>query len=292
MKSISEKMKERENQLNLCLKDRGFTVQYMEKKDNNMVKDGYIVRKNEEDISPIVYYDPRWFNLPDEEVSAFLIDINENSRPSNVLRYLDPEYVLSHVRPMLLGESNIKWIEDSGMLYHKDENFVILFYERVEDLSWLEEKGEGIIKLTNAICEHIGLSKDEIYRQAFENMEKDMTIMPMKSALMEMVEQNIEYQEEDPTETIYVVSNRNCQYGAASILSKTAYEQLSSVFGHTFIILQSSIHECLVIPYDENADLHYYTQMVNEINMNEVQPEDRLANYAYIYDGNTMQRID
>ena len=37
-----------------------------------------------------------------------------------------------------------------------------------------------------------------------------------------------------------------------------------------FVMLPSSIHECLIMPYDENCDMDKLTNMVDEINLDHV----------------------
>ena len=47
-------------------------------------------------------------------------------------------------------------------------------------------------------------------------------------------------------------------------------------------MLPSSIHECLIMPYDENCDMDKLTNMVDEINLDHVDESEQLADKAYI----------
>ena len=49
----------------------------------------------------------------------------------------------------------------------------------------------------------------------------------------------------------------------------------------TLIILPSSIHEVLVVPYKEGMDMNDMRAMVSEVNATEVLPEDQLISDAY-----------
>ena len=49
------------------------------------------------------------------------------------------------------------------------------------------------------------------------------------------------------------------------------------------VILPSSIHEVLLLPYDESILFRELSDMVSNINQNEVAVEDRLSNHVYFY---------
>lgn len=48
------------------------------------------------------------------------------------------------------------------------------------------------------------------------------------------------------------------------------------------VCLPSSVHEMIILPYEENGDMEVLNNMVAEINQNEVEPEERLTDRAYI----------
>ena len=52
------------------------------------------------------------------------------------------------------------------------------------------------------------------------------------------------------------------------------------------VILPSSIHEVLLIPYEPNISFQELTNMVSHINRAEVPIEDRLSDQVYLYSRN------
>lgn len=82
---------------------------------------------------------------------------------------------------------------------------------------------------------------------------------------------------------VYVVSTKYRKYGAPVILLPKTYEILSKYLGDKFIILPSSIHECLAIEYDEDW-LEEYAEMVETVNRNEVDEVDKLSDHIYLCD--------
>lgn len=50
--------------------------------------------------------------------------------------------------------------------------------------------------------------------------------------------------------------------GAVSILLKSVYEEIAAILGPKFIVIPSSIHECLVVAYNQEENLSTFTEMV------------------------------
>ena len=81
---------------------------------------------------------------------------------------------------------------------------------------------------------------------------------------------------------MYVLTNSHKIFGAASILSTRILDAVSYLIGGDFIILPSSIHECIAVPCG-NMESEELREMVREVNDREVLPEDRLTYSVYKY---------
>ena len=89
-----------------------------------------------------------------------------------------------------------------------------------------------------------------------------------------------------------VVTSKSKVGGAIQIAKPEVRKQLVEIFGGSFIILPSSIHELICV--DDDPEFYSgYVEMVPAINEAEVNPEDRLSDYVYRYnaDADTFQRI-
>ena len=53
---MKEEMKAREKRLNAILKNHGICVEWIESVKNNQTLDGYVIKKEGESLSPILYY--------------------------------------------------------------------------------------------------------------------------------------------------------------------------------------------------------------------------------------------
>lgn len=89
---------------------------------------------------------------------------------------------------------------------------------------------------------------------------------------------------------LYIISNNNNIYGAACILYPNVLQEFADTMGTNLIVLPSSIHECLLLPY--TGDLDAFTAkelnaMVTSINHTEVSLTDRLSNNVYLFKRST-----
>lgn len=67
------------------------------------------------------------------------------------------------------------------------------------------------------------------------------------------------------------------------MLDRVGIRELADSIGvHEFILLPSSIHECILVPKVGEVDMEMFENMVREINTTTVDPLDRLIDRAYL----------
>lgn len=129
---------------------------------------------------------------------------------------------------------------------------------------------------------------DDVFRIALENLEDDFMICSMFDALssgMGLEEGTEEYyiakEEFENAIPMFVVSNKAKVYGAACILTNKAKEMLG---GH-WVVLPSSVHEVIALPFSDGLDMRVLCNMVNEVNGTEVAPTEVLSDRPYLFVG-------
>lgn len=291
MKRMKEEMKAREKQLNAILKNHGIQVEWIENVKNNQTLDGYMIKKEGSSLVPVIYYTPTWYEKTDLEVVGFLVSFCNKEVAFDMKKYINRSYILTNVKPMIIGSDNRGEIERKNFVYDEKEDFLILYYIDVD-----VNDGEGSIKITEPLCEYIGVTKEELMKQAFVNLEKDIYIKSIDEVLKELEnELGIEEDLEEPMESlddVYIVSNKKKDKGAVSILIKSVYEQLAAILGSKFIVVPSSIHECIVVAYNEEENLSVFTEMVKSVNYTNISPDQKLTDHAYLYDGDHFSVIN
>ena len=55
------------------------------------------------------------------------------------------------------------------------------------------------------------------------------------------------------------------------------------------IILPSSVHEVLLVPYNKDMEETDFKTMVREVNETQLEPDEYLSNNVYVYDGNELK---
>ena len=148
--------------------------------------------------------------------------------------------------------------------------------------------------LTNALLDHFGVNENEAFEQAHKNLSEKATIKDMAHILGKMgVPEVLIPKEVRPR--MLVVSTTDSAHGGAAILCKDKICELAKdIDVEKFVALPSSVHEWILVPLykDEegvgvnpnNPDLALFSEMVNDVNMTEVDPEDRLASQSYLID--------
>ncbi len=86
---------------------------------------------------------------------------------------------------------------------------------------------------------------------------------------------------------MYVLSNSSGLNGAGCLLYEGILKDFASCIGSDLIILPSSIHEVLIIPYSKDISFDELAETVFSINQEEVPEEDRLSNHIYFYSGSS-----
>ena len=84
-------------------------------------------------------------------------------------------------------------------------------------------------------------------------------------------------------EPCYVLSNTKGFHGAAVMLYDGVLRAASDRLGGDLIILPSSVHEVLVIPYKDGVDMEQLAETVRMINRTEVPEEEVLSDKVYVY---------
>lgn len=80
---------------------------------------------------------------------------------------------------------------------------------------------------------------------------------------------------------MYVLTNTEKSFGASAILFPAILQAVRARLQSDYYVLPSSIHECIIIPSDEQLDPEALHEMVKEINEEHVAPEELLGDSVY-----------
>lgn len=81
-----------------------------------------------------------------------------------------------------------------------------------------------------------------------------------------------------------VLTNTNKMFGAATILYEGMLEQIAETKGSNFYIIPSSVHEVLILPYDDFISKADLINTIGLVNNDVIEPNQFLSNSLFYYD--------
>lgn len=140
---------------------------------------------------------------------------------------------------------------------------------------------DGSVKVTNALADLWGVKEEDIYRQAFRNMQRaGYELIDIRELLEEVMGED----KEMAGPPMYVVTNKVKCFGAAVILDGDFLENCSLRLKGSFYLLPSSVHEMVAVPYDGRITPGELQMVVKEIKQGVVATEEQLGDTIYYYD--------
>lgn len=218
-------------------------------------------------------------------VQAALQTLKDNEIPEGVERFTerirDWSYVRENVYPILLStEDNQELLQTLVSVPMLDLS--VAYIIRLKTMGGFD----GSIKMSGELLEIYGISKEQLHKQAMENLVKDgykfqdlyslIWNQPASEGFDEApVDGNVD-------EKMYVLTNASSTFGAAGILNKELLKKFAGE--QDYFILPSSIHETLFVPANGRLGKEAFDDMVSEMNGIVVRAEEKLADHSYYYD--------
>lgn len=259
------------------LENRGYIVDEQTCIKNGIEVLGLAVKKNEDDkVVPTIYpediikeADERGLTV--SEVVEGLIPVIEQRPSIDIDRFTDRDYLLSHVRIGVQKEGNENLVKRNSP------------FEGIEEYLYIADDmdGQGFsVKLKPQMLEMAGIKAKGLFKVAEANNHEEFTATPMINLISKMMGEDVGAIEDLP---MYVISNKAGMKGASAMLDKKSISALADEIGvHEFVLLPSSIHECILVPHTRESDLEMFENMVREVNATTVDPLERLVDRAYL----------
>lgn len=176
----------------------------------------------------------------------------------------------------------------SDMPHEQWEDLALYYGVRVSPMV----SKNGIIAIHNSQMEAWGISKEQLKKDAWENMEREYpaVLRPMYDAICGMRGGIALESEETKTgetladEILFVLGNDGDVQGAAYMFDERLMEKIAAKLDSSLIILPSSVDEVIIMRETEGMDMDFMKGMVREVNETTVEPEMQLSNEIYRYD--------
>lgn len=280
------KMKRNVEEINRILKDEEFYIEYNEVQKNNVNKEAYrLIPKTQKMCSPVAYCE-NFENCSDNtEIAKELINIWNKGKSyeiPDIEELGSREFILKNVYPKVVANTNNELIDGQHLVFKEFLDMFVIYYVNIG----ADNEGTASYNVQEKMIANAGIDMEELHSQAIKNLEKEVSIKDMQDIIMNIIgitdESEFDFSQVPEENQMLVLSKKDSMYGASVILCASVLEKLDSFWNGEFVILPSSVHECISVRSD-GFTLQEMKEMVMEINDTEVSPEDRLTDSVYVY---------
>ena len=280
------KMKRNVEEINRILKDEEFHIEYNEVQKNNVNKEAYrLIPKTQKTCSPVAYCE-NFENCSDNtEIAKELINIWNKGKSyeiPDIEELGSREFILKNVYPKVVANTNNELIDGQHLVFKEFLDMFVIYYVNIG----ADNEGTASYNVQEKMIANAGIDMEELHSQAIKNLEKEVSIKDMQDIIMNIIgitdESEFDFSQVPEENQMLVLSKKDSMYGASVILCASVLEKLDSFWNGEFVILPSSVHECISVRSD-GFTLQEMKEMVMEINDTEVSPEDRLTDSVYVY---------
>lgn len=158
------------------------------------------------------------------------------------------------------------------------------------------ELEKGSINVNNSLLSQWNISKEEMFKQAYDNTERlcEPLIIRMDDLIFDIIRRRgiVEPEMRDVLQNLikcksnmFILTNKIKLTGAVMVIFDKVLEMLASRIGKSFYMIPSSIHEWIIIDEEISEDNTInFTNILNEVNKNEVDEQEILSDNLYMYD--------
>lgn len=280
------KMKRNVEEINRILKDEEFYIEYNEVQKNNVNKEAYrLIPKTQKTCSPVAYCE-NFENCSDNtEIAKELINIWNKGKLyeiPDIEELGSREFILKNVYPKVVANTNNELIDGQHLVFKEFLDMFVIYYVNIG----ADNEGTASYNVQEKMIANAEIDMEELHSQAIKNLEKEVSIKDMQDIIMNIIgitdESEFDFSQVPEENQMLVLSKKDSMYGASVILCASVLEKLDSFWNGEFVILPSSVHECISVRSD-GFTLQEMKEMVMEINDTEVSPEDRLTDSVYVY---------
>ena len=251
-----------------------------------------LFEKGDENITPSIYIDEYFEqykcgrNL--NEIVEEIIDLYEQFRP---------KFSIDDIFSQMDKKENLRIKVVNAKTNYLEEfiHRVICDGELAEIvISKVDVNNSGYVKqLKDRLPKGID-NEDELFKVAYENTRTEC----ISFKIVEIFKQRPEWEffpefvkEEIEKSPMVVISNKDRNHGASCLIHTDFLEEVSQKYfeNQNIIVIPSSIHECICLPYGVNMDLEEVKNMVYEVNSTQLEPVEILSNEVFIFDRTTKK---
>ncbi|WP_373799492.1 DUF5688 family protein [Bacteroides heparinolyticus] len=265
-----------------------------QRKNNNVIWDALSI-KGDRNIIPAIYLEPYYQAYTEgvkmDAILQKIADIYMKSM-EQVGKFSADEFQYEKVKNGIFvvvqnAEMNRELLEK---VPHEIRDDLALLYRVNVELSNGEK---GSVLIHNTHLESWGIDEKTLKEVAWNNMHDfyppEFSTMSnvLSSAGYDEILEGVEFVE------MYVLSNKEKQYGAAYMFDTEVMSRIAEEIGGDIVVIPSSIHESILLKKQGDTDFDILREMVKEVNCTQLHPTEILSDEVYQYsrDAHVLSRV-
>lgn len=269
-------------------------------KNNGMKLTGLSIRKEGTNIYPTIYIDSM-FNakLTVDQAISDVMNIYDDSKGNmedfDFNTIIDFNIAKNNIIAKVINKDRNEYIMDSCP-YALFGDMIITFAIQV----LRDEHNVASIRITNKLMNNWNVDLSDLIAAAYQNTKKmyKMKITKIQDLLYDLLQRtnaNIDkkmLEDTSPDFIMYVVTSENKLNGSYYITDRESLIEVAQyIQSDEFYILPSSIHEFIVIPYDDKTadNTDEFLAMVKEANATKLSLDEILTDNVYIFNAKTEE---
>lgn len=274
------------------LQKKGYQVQARNKVKNGVTVEGVEIKKDENvgvfislrDLIPeleeeyISIYD-KHMRMPEVIGQIERLYANADGPKICMEDLKNRDFILSHINIALQKKGTQDLIKKPCPYFGGTEQYLYLTQPNGTE-------GHYFMEVSSELLKEAGVSEEEAWKFAEKNLHENVVLENMTEVLKKAAGAGMEFLFEDDESYIpmYVISNKNSAYGAASVLDDEILAEFA-VKHHTdsLLLLPSSIHEVLIVPNTEDYEIEEMRCLVMSVNASDVAPHEQLSDEPYLW---------
>lgn len=267
-------------------------------KNNGVVLQGLIIKKEGTTVSPTIYLDSFYEEyIRGKSLGEIVQEVSRIYEQNRVMDNIDFDFFLDYnavrgriFQKVINYEKNKRMLENVPHVRFLDLA-VVCYYAYMNDFL-----GRGSIQIETGHLDRWGISQEALFSDARENTMQKLgpEVKGMDEILWEMLSENLDGVSSEQFENVidhtvrevpmYVMTLRGRYFGAVCICFTAWLRSVAEKFGKNLFILPSSIHELILIPDVGREKPDFLKKMVREVNQEHVSREERLSDQVYYFD--------
>lgn len=254
-------------------------------KNNNMKLKGLVISNEDNNVVPTIYleqfYEKYKAGEGMDDVMASIASLrlkSETKEDFGAKDIIDFEKVKDRIIPRLV---NLKW---NKLSLTQKPHTILCDLAITYHILLGEKDGVMSVPIGYDLMNRWKITENDLYEIALKNQPRlcPTKVRSMREVISHMA--GFDVGADIPADdTMFVITNKQQVNGAAALLDKEAMNKVVDTIGEDFIILPSSIHECIIVRGAGNEDIETISSMINEVNETQVSLEERLSDHPYKY---------